>query len=94
MNYVQTTKCQTNPIFEKSKMNLTNYIISSYSNNLRLLKIEKQSQTKPKFTRRSPPVLSSTSEEGLAKAGTNPIKPNLNQQRLAGFLLAGERRIC
>jgi hypothetical protein len=28
-------------------MNLTNYIISSYSNNLRLLKMEKQSQTKP-----------------------------------------------
>jgi hypothetical protein len=75
MNYEKNKKCETNPIFEKSKMNLTNYIISSYSNNLRLLKIEKQSQTKPKFTRRSPPVLRSTSEEGLAKAG----KPNQTQ---------------
>jgi hypothetical protein len=41
------------PNFREIKMNLTNYIISSYNNNLRLLKMEKQSQTKPKFTRRS-----------------------------------------
>jgi hypothetical protein len=39
--------CKTNPISEMPKMNLTNYMTKDYVNNLRLLKMEKQSQTKP-----------------------------------------------
>jgi hypothetical protein len=39
--------CKTNPIFRKPKMNLSHYTTKDYVNNLRLLKMAKQTQTKP-----------------------------------------------
>jgi hypothetical protein len=45
--------CKTKPISKNPKMNLTNYITSSYSNNSQLSPMQKQSQTNPIFTRRS-----------------------------------------
>ena len=39
--------CQTKPIFRKPKINLSHYKIKDYMNNLRLLKMQKQSQTNP-----------------------------------------------
>jgi hypothetical protein len=41
--------CQTKPNSRKSKMNITNYIASSYNNNTQVRPTTKQSQTKPKF---------------------------------------------
>jgi hypothetical protein len=39
--------CETNPISEKPKMNLTNYTTKNYGNNLRLPTPEKQTQSNP-----------------------------------------------
>jgi hypothetical protein len=39
--------CETNPISEKPKTDLTNYITRDYDNKFGLLTMEKQSQTKP-----------------------------------------------
>jgi hypothetical protein len=44
----QTKLYQTKPIFRKSEMNLSPYIIGNYDDKLELLSIEKQSQNKPK----------------------------------------------
>jgi hypothetical protein len=43
--------CKTKPIFGKPEMNLNHYKIKDYRSNLRLLKMEKQSQTKPILSR-------------------------------------------
>jgi hypothetical protein len=43
--------CKTNPIFAAPKMNPNHYITEDYENNLRLLKMQKQSQTKPNLQR-------------------------------------------
>ncbi|MBN1393203.1 MAG: hypothetical protein JW947_10435, partial [Sedimentisphaerales bacterium] len=63
-NHFQTKLCQTKPNLKMQEMNLTNYMTTRYSNILQLGPTQKQTQTKPKFTRRSEPVLCSVSEEG------------------------------
>jgi hypothetical protein len=42
--------CETNPISEKPKMTLTNYITNNYENKPVPLTMEKQSQNKPNQT--------------------------------------------
>jgi hypothetical protein len=45
---IKTTKlCETNPISEKSKMNLTYYMTKDYGNNSPLLTMAKQTQSNP-----------------------------------------------
>jgi hypothetical protein len=39
--------CETKPIFKKPKLNLSHYKIKDYVNNLRLLKMAKQTQSNP-----------------------------------------------
>src|SRR4030042_4543162 len=52
-NHFEHKLCETKPNSGKLKMNLTNCMTNSYSNNSRLRPMQKQSQTKPKFTRHS-----------------------------------------
>src|SRR4030042_4995515 len=49
-NHFEHKLCQTKPNSETPKMNITNYMTSSYSNNLQFRPMQKQSQTNPKFT--------------------------------------------
>jgi hypothetical protein len=39
--------CETKPISQKPKMNLTHYLTSDYDNNSDIPTLEKQTQTKP-----------------------------------------------
>jgi hypothetical protein len=39
--------CETKPISQKPKMNLTHYLTSDYDNNSDISMLEKQTQTKP-----------------------------------------------
>jgi hypothetical protein len=45
--------CETNPISERPKMNLSHYTTGYYDDKSGLLTMAKQSQNKPKFTRHS-----------------------------------------
>ncbi|MFZ0035495.1 MAG: hypothetical protein WAK60_10990 [Sedimentisphaerales bacterium] len=45
--------CETNPISEKPKIDLTYYMTKNYENKPELFTMQKQTQNKPKFTRHS-----------------------------------------
>jgi hypothetical protein len=39
--------CKTNPIFEMPKINITDYMTNSYSNNSQVLEMQKRTQSNP-----------------------------------------------
>jgi hypothetical protein len=60
--------CETNPILEILKMNLTNYMINGYSNNSNLLAVQKRTQSNPILSHQR----RSQNPSNPNKAGSNP----------------------
>jgi len=97
----QSKLCETNPISEKPKMNLTHYITMDYERKSSLLTMQKRTQTNPKQTQfmvskrsasnhqsQSKPILPPYMAGKIALSlskGSNPFYPVLSKNLLTNL---------